>query len=69
MIDFQLLILMLRNHGKKTSVIAKDIGAGYHHVKRLASGETQKTYFDTAIKLIDYAYEHLPEDQFMRLKL
>ena len=68
MIDWQLLILLLRNHGKKTSMIAKDVSMDYHHLKRLATGTVNEPRFNSGVRLIDYAHEHLPTDEFMRVR-
>lgn len=68
MIDWQTVTLSLRTHYKPLATVAKEVGSDWQHLNRLARGEVSQPRFDTGVKLLDLAYDVLPEPEFKRLK-
>lgn len=68
MIDWQLLCLLLRKYYKPLSTVAKEADSDWRHLNRLARGEVEQPRFNTGVRLLDLAYDVLPEDEFKRVK-
>jgi len=68
MIDWQTVTIALRTHYKPLSAVAVEVGSDWQHLNRLARGEVMQPRFDTGVKLLDLAYDVLPEPEFNRLK-
>ena len=56
MINWQLLVLKLRNH-KSLALIAKEIGCQYKHLGDLSRGDVKEPRWSTGVKLLDYYYD------------
>jgi len=69
MIDWSLLTILLRKHYKGLTAVSKEVGSDWAHINRLARGEVRQPRFDTGMKLLDLAYDHLPAEEFNRVKL
>jgi hypothetical protein len=69
MIDWSLLVIKLRRHYKPVSTFAKEVGSDWQHLNRIARGETAEPKFSVGMKLLDLAYDHLPEHVFQKLNL
>lgn len=61
MIDWQRVCLNLRTHYKSLATVAKEIGADWRHLQRLARGDTQQPRFDTGMRLLELHRAHCPE--------
>lgn len=68
MIDWQALTNALRSHYKPLTQVASEVGMDWQHVERLARGEVAEPRFNSGVKLLDLAYDVLPEDQFEKCR-
>lgn len=68
MIDWQLTCNLLRRHYKPLSAVAKEVGSDWQHMNRLARGEVAEPRFGTGMKILDLAFDVLPESEFKRLR-
>ena len=57
MIDWQRVTLNLRRHYKPLATVAKEVGADWRHLNRLARGEVSQPRFDTGMKLLDLHFD------------
>lgn len=69
MIDWQLLILLFRKHNVSVSRLRRELGINYDHLSHIARGEVKEPRFNTGVKLLDYAYEVIPEQDFIKVKM
>ena len=69
MIDWSLLIVLLRNHGHQTGRVSKETKLDYQHLIRLGLGLVAEPRFNSGIRLLDYAYDHLPLEIFQRVRV
>ena len=56
-INWMALTNNLRRDYKSLSTVAKEIGADWQHLNRLARGEVMCPRFDTGMKLLDLHYD------------
>ena len=68
MIDWQTVTLSLRTHYKPLDQVADEIGMSRQHINRLARGDVAEPRFNSGVRLLDLAYDVLPEPEFNRLK-
>ena len=61
MIDWQRTTLALRRHYKPLSQVAKEVGSDWRHLNRLSRGEVREPRFLVGVKLLDLAYDHVPD--------
>ena len=69
MIDWSLVILLLKKHYGSMDKIAKSAGSDWQHIGRLARGETNEPRFNTGIRLLDLLAKHAPEHECERVIL
>ena len=69
MINWQILTQLIRKHYKPLSTVAKEVGADWRHLNRLARGEVKEPKFSVGIKLLDIGHDHIPRDFFLRCTL
>ena len=68
MIDWSLVLTLLRKHGYSVARVARELKIDYGHCRRLSVGETDQPRFNTGVKMLDYAYDRLPPDEFQRIR-
>ncbi len=68
LVDWSLVCTLIRHHYGPLERAAKVVGSDGRHLRRLGNGEVQQPRFDTGVKLLDLAYDHLPPDQWRRIK-
>mgnify|MGYP001767301508 CR=1 FL=1 len=68
MIDWQLCLNLLRKYCKTLSKVARYTGCDERHLQRIARGEVDEPRFNSGVKLLDLAYDVLPETEFRRLR-
>ena len=69
MIDWQLLMISLRTHYKPIAAVARETGLDYQHLERLAAGSVAEPRFNSGVRLLDLAYDHLPPEIFTRIRI
>lgn len=68
MIDWMILMLMLRNAGYTTHRVANDLHMGYQHLLRLSLGEVNEPRYNSGVKLLRYASDKLTAEQMEQIK-
>lgn len=66
-VDWQLLTVKLRARYKALSTIARELSLDDQHLNRLARGEVAEPRFNSGMRLLDLAYDVLPEDEFLQV--
>lgn len=69
MIDWSLLFLLLRKYGHNVARVSKAVGLDYSHCGRLARGDVAEPRFNSGVKLLDYASDNLPVNEFLRCRV
>lgn len=67
MIDWSLVILLLKKHFGNADKIAKTAVSDWTHINRLARGEVNEPRFNTGIRLLDLLVKHVPEHEVRRV--
>lgn len=67
MIDWALVILLLKKYFGNADKIAKAAISDWQHIGRLARGEVNEPRFNTGIRLLDLLAKHAPEDEVERV--
>ncbi len=68
MVNWPLLISLLRKHGCSTSGVARDLGLHWQHLDRLGRGEVAEPRFSVGIKLLDLAFDKIPVEELRRTR-
>lgn len=68
MIDWNLTILLLRKYYGADWKIAKEVGCRSTMIKDLA-GKQKEPRFSLGVRLVDFAYDILPEEDFKRIRI
>lgn len=55
-LDWQQIVLNIRNNGISGATIARKVGCHHAHILNMASGIVQEPKFSTGIKLLDMHY-------------
>lgn len=66
MIDWSLLLTLLRTAGRPTRVIERELGLQQGRLASLASGRTKQPLHDTGEVILAFARTKLPADQLQR---
>ena len=61
MIDWQKVVLNLRNHYGPLSRIGRELSIKDTHLRRLARGEVAEPRFNSGVKLLDLHYDVMGE--------
>lgn len=67
MIDWSLVILLLKKHYGNADKIAKAAVSDWAHINRLARGEVAEPRFNTGIRLLDLLKQHAPATEVDRV--
>jgi len=69
MIDWALLCALLQCKYKSLATVAREIGLDGATLTKLARGEVKSPRFESGVKLLDLAFDVLPEADFQRVKV
>ncbi len=69
LINWPLLISLLRKHGRSTSGVARELELHWQHLDRLGRGEVKEPRFSVGVDLLDLALDELPADEFRRVAM
>ncbi len=69
MIDWPLVVGLLRKHHSPLERVARDISIAPSTLRRLARGETLEPKFSTGMDLLDLALDVLPPQAWQRINL
>jgi hypothetical protein len=69
MIDWSLVIVLLKKYYGNADKIAKESVSDWQHIGRLARGEVNEPRFNTGIRLLDLLAKHAPEHECQRVIL
>ena len=67
MIDWALVVILLKKYYGSQDKIAKAAISDWQHIGRLARGETNEPRFNTGIRLLDLLAKHAPEHECDRV--
>jgi len=68
-INWQLLISLLRSHGKSTTTVAKETGLSKDALGKISNGTTKRMFFEDGLTLLDYASDVLEPGELGRVRV
>lgn len=68
LIDWQLLMLLLKKHYKALSAVGREVGIDWRTMNNLARGDVAEPRFGQAVRLLDLACDVLPPEEFRRVR-